>query len=54
METPKRHRSLRNKSSDLDGNGYSDASYRPGYSLDKSLQEASEDCLKRGFQRKGD
>lgn len=41
----------RNKPSDLDGDGYSSASYRPGYSIDKSLKEASEKDLKRGFQK---
>ena len=40
----------RNKPGDLDGEGYSDASYKPGYPLDKSLKEASETDLKRGFQ----
>lgn len=43
----------RNKPSDLDGPGFSDASYRPGYSTDKSLQEASEEDLKRGFKKGG-
>lgn len=43
----------RNKPSDLDGPGFSDKSYRPGYSTDKSLQEASEEDLKRGFQKGG-
>ena len=43
----------RNKPSDLDGKGYSDASYRPGYSLDKSLPDCSEDDLKTGFKKKG-
>ena len=41
----------RNKPSDLDGAGYSDASYRPGYSLDRSLQECSEADLKTGFKK---
>ena len=42
----------RNKPSDLDGAGYSKASYRPGYSLDTSLQECSEDDLKTGFKKR--
>ena len=41
----------RNKPSDLDGEGFSDASYRPGYSLDKSLQGCSVDELKTGFKK---
>ncbi len=41
----------RNKPSDLDGAGFSSKSYRPGYSLDKSLQGCSEDDLKRGFKK---
>ena len=41
----------RNKPSDLDGEGYSDASYAPGYSLDTSLQECSTEDLKRGFKK---
>lgn len=43
----------RNKPSDLDGAGYSDASYRPGYPIDKSLQETSEKDLKTGFKKGG-
>lgn len=43
----------RNRPSDLDGEGFSDKSYRPGYSIDRSLQEASETDLKRGFQKGG-
>lgn len=39
--------------SDLDGTGYSDKSYRPGYGLEKSLPERSEDDLKRGFKEGG-
>ena len=50
---PVRHEKLRNKPSDMGGSGYSDASYRPGYDLGKSLKEASEDDLKRGFQKGG-
>jgi len=46
-------KSARNKPSDMDGEGYSDASYRPGYSLDKSLQECDESDLKTGFKKKG-
>jgi hypothetical protein len=42
-----------NKPSDLDGADYSTASYRPGYSLSKSLKDRSEDDLKRGFKTKG-
>ena len=41
----------RNKPSDLDGAGYSDASFRPGYSLDSSLKGCSEDDLKTGFKK---
>lgn len=41
----------RNSPSDLDGAGFSDASYRPGYPLDRSLQESSESDLKRGFKK---
>ena len=40
----------RNNPSDLDGAGFSKASYRPGYSLDRSLQECDETDLKRGFK----
>lgn len=43
----------RNNPSDLDGKGFSDASYRPGYGLDKSLQETNETDLKRGFKEGG-
>ena len=43
----------RNRPEDLDGPGYSDKSYRPGYPLTESLQEASETDLKRGFQKGG-
>ncbi len=42
-----------NKPSDLDGQGYSDDSYNPGYSLDKALQECDETDLKRGFKKGG-
>jgi hypothetical protein len=31
--------------------GYSDAPTKPGYPIDKSLQEASHEDLKRGFQK---
>ncbi len=41
----------RNKPSDLDGPGYSDKSYRPGYPLDKSLKGTSENDLKAGFKK---
>ena len=41
----------RNRPSDLDGKGFSTKSYRPGYSLDKSLQGCSETDLKRGFKK---
>ena len=47
-ETP-----ARNRPSDLDGPGYSDASYRPGYPTERSLPERSEDDLKRGFKKGG-
>jgi len=43
----------RNRPSDLDGAGYSDATYRPGYSLEKSLGDCSEEDLKRGFKKGG-
>ena len=43
----------RNKPSDLDGPGYSDASYRPGYPLEKSLKGSSENDLKSGFKKGG-
>ena len=43
----------RNQPSDLDGYGYSDHSYRPGYSLETSLQGCTEDDLKRGFKKGG-
>ena len=43
----------RNKPSDLEGEGYSNASTRPGYPIDKSLQECSEDDLKTGFKKGG-
>lgn len=46
-----RHQSKRDKPSDLDGKGFSDKSYRPGYSLDKSLKDSSEEDLKRGYKR---
>lgn len=48
-----RHTSKRDKPSDLDGKGFSDKSFKPGYSLDKSLQDKSEEDLKRGYDRKG-
>lgn len=41
----------RSTPSDLDGEGYSKASYKPGYPLDKSLQESSESDMKRGFKK---
>jgi len=44
-------RNARNKPSDLDGPGYSDESYRPGYPLKTSLKDASEEDLKRGFKK---
>lgn len=43
--------SERDRPSDLDGKGFSSKSYRPGYDLDKSLKEASETDLKRGYQK---
>lgn len=42
----------RDKPSDMDGPGYCDAPYSPGYPIDKSLQEASLTDLKRGYQKK--
>ena len=45
------NKQARNKPEDLDGPGYSDKSYRPGYSIDKSLQEATEEQLKTGFRK---
>ena len=44
-------RTARNKPSDLDGPGYSDKSYRPGYPLKTSLKDTSEEDLKRGFTK---
>lgn len=41
------------KPSDMDGQGYSDASYNPGYPIDRSLPDCSEDDLKRGFKEGG-
>ena len=41
----------RNKPSDLGGTGYSDASYRPGYPIDKSLKDCSESDFKTGFKK---
>ena len=41
----------RNEPKDLEGAGYSSASYSPGYPIDKSLKEASTEDLKRGFQK---
>ena len=43
----------RNRPSDLDGPGYVNKSYKPGYPIDKSLPETSEDDLKRGFKKGG-
>ncbi len=43
----------RNDPSDLDGFGYSKASYRPGYPIDRSLADFSETDLKRGFKKGG-
>ena len=43
----------RNRPSDLDGEGYTSKSFKPGYPIDKSLQECSEDDLKRGFKKGG-
>lgn len=43
----------RNRPSDLDGEGYSSKSYKPGYPLDKSLKGCGEDDLKRGFKNYG-
>ena len=45
------HNEGRNNPSDLDGQGYSSKSYRPGYPIGRSLQEASETDLKRGYQK---
>ena len=45
------NKNAREKPSDLDGPGYTDKSYRPGYPIDKSLQDKSEDDLKRGFSK---
>lgn len=47
----KMNESERDKPSDLDETGFSKDSYRPGYDLDTSLQEASETDLKRGYQK---
>lgn len=43
----------RDRPSDMDGQGYSDASYRPGYSTDRSLPGVSETDLKRGYKEGG-
>lgn len=43
----------RDRPSDLDGQGYSDESYRPGYPTKGSLGEASETDLKRGYTEGG-
>jgi len=51
MATEGNDRDARNKPGDLDGPGYSDKSYRPGYPLKSSLPEVSEDDLKRGFHK---
>ncbi len=40
----------RNRPDHLDGKGFSDASYRPGYSLKESLQGCTEADLKKGFK----
>lgn len=47
----KRNSSERDRPSDMDGEGFSSKSYRPGYDLDKSLKEADETDLKRGYQK---
>lgn len=49
--SPPRHESVRDKPSAMDEGGATDKSYRPGYDLNKSLQEADETDLKRGYQR---
>jgi hypothetical protein len=49
--TPSRHQSKRDQPSAMDEGGASKKSYRPGYDLGKSLQEADEKCLKRGYIR---
>jgi len=41
----------RDSPSDLDGKGFSDASYRPGYSVDKSIPGCSENDLKTGYKK---
>ena len=43
----------RNNPSDLDGPGYSAASYRPGNSHQASRKGTSEDDVKRGFKKGG-
>ena len=50
-ETDGANRDARNKPSDLDGPGYSDKPFRPGYPLKSSLQKTSEEDLKRGFKK---
>lgn len=45
--------SERAKPSDLDGQGYSDKSYKPGYELGESLCDTSEEDMKRGFKPGG-
>ena len=39
--------------SDLDGPGYSDKSYRPGYPISEKTKDVSEDDVKRGFTKGG-
>jgi len=48
-----RHDSKRDKPSSMDEGGATNKSYRPGYDLSKSLQEADEQDLKRGYQKNG-
>jgi hypothetical protein len=47
--TPGRHEEKRDKPADVRQD--SEKSYRPGYGLDTSLKEASEDDMLRGYQR---
>lgn len=46
-------KNARNKPSDLDGPGFSNKSYRPGYDLGESLCDRTEEDLKRGFKKGG-
>lgn len=53
METKTKKTGGSNDPSDLDGKGYSDESYNPGYPIDKSTPDVSLDDVKRGFKEGG-